>query len=305
MRLGATLRHETDDPEEIARRVVAAGYGAATYGLLSQDILEAYPTGGRAAQVTWPSKIPHDIVRATREAYARHDVLLAEVGAWSNMLHPDPARRASNVLFNAEGLALADELGALCCVNIVGSFSPTSWLGPDARNFTAEAFELTVHNVRQIIDSAKPSRARYCLEMHQFAIPDTADLYLELIRAIDRPAFGVHVDPVNLINCPRLYYQTASVVRDVFARLGPWIVSCHAKDLVLSDKLSVDMRETRPGLGGMDYRAYIGELGRMPSDVPLIIEHLATPEDYAAARDYIIGVASELGLSFNTPQPRG
>jgi hypothetical protein len=62
------------------------------------------------------------------------------------------------------------------------------------------------------------------------------------------------------------------------------------------------MAEIRPGLGGLDYRTYIQELSRLPGDVPLIIEHLKTPDEYAAARAYIIGVAGELGLSFHTSQ---
>jgi sugar phosphate isomerase/epimerase len=61
-------------------------------------------------------------IRAIREAFARHDVMLAEVGVWNNMLDRDPGRRAANIEANAHALAVADELGTLCCVNIAGSF---------------------------------------------------------------------------------------------------------------------------------------------------------------------------------------
>ena len=303
MRLGAGYI-KGEDPEEVARGYVDAGYSAATFGLLSEDIAEWYAGRGQSVDATSPSKVPQDVIRATREAYARHDVMLAEVGAWNNMLHPDPDRRARNVAFNAEALALADELGARCCVNIVGSFSAAIWMGPHARNFTEEAFEVTVENVRHILDSVKPRRAYYSIEMHQFALPDSVDSYLRLIEAVNRPMFGVHVDPVNLVNCPVIYYRTTDVIRDVFARLGPWIISCHAKDITLSAKLTVHLDEIRPGLGELDYRVYLQELGRLPGDVPLIIEHLP-PQEYPLAREYIVAVANELGLSFHAPQANG
>ncbi|MCL5269736.1 MAG: sugar phosphate isomerase/epimerase, partial [bacterium] len=83
-------------------------------------------------------------------------------------------------------------------------------------------------------------------------------------------------------------------IRDCFAKLGPWIVSCHAKDIILRDRLALHLDETRPGTGHLDYRTYLRELERHSPKTPLIIEHLATAEDYAAARDYIKATAAEL-----------
>ncbi len=280
MRLGVGLALQSDDPDENARSYVAAGYGAATCPRASLDEPER--------------------IRAIREAFARHDVMIAEVGVWNNMLDPDPARRAANVDANARGLALADEVGARCCVNIAGSFNPTRWDGPHPQNLSQEAFDLTVQNVRQILDAARPRRAFYTLETMPWVIPDSADSYLALIEAIDRPMFAVHLDPVNLVNSPARYYDNAGLLRECFVKLGRWIVSCHAKDIVLHEKLTVHLDEARPGLGGLDYGVYLRELSRLPGDVPLMLEHL--PQDqYPPAREHILGVAARLGLSFHTP----
>jgi sugar phosphate isomerase/epimerase len=277
MRLGVGLALDTDDPEEIARAYVAAGYGAAVCPHASLDQAER--------------------IRAIRAAFARHNVLLAEVGVWNNMLDPDPARRAANLQANIHGLALADELGAVCCVNIAGSFNPTRWDGPHPRNLSEEGFELTVQNVRQIVDSVKPKRAFYTLETMPWVVPDSADSYLALIQAIDRPMFAVHLDPANLINCPARFYDNAGLLRECFAKLGRWIVSCHAKDITLREKMTVHLDEVRPGLGGLDYGVYLQELSRLARDVPLMLEHLPQ-EEYPAAREYVVGVAARLGLEF-------
>jgi sugar phosphate isomerase/epimerase len=280
MRLGVGLTLATDDPEQIARAYVAAGYGAAVCPRASLDQPER--------------------IRAIREAFARHDVRLAEVGVWNNMLDPDPARRAANLDANTRGLALAEELDAVCCVNIAGSFNPTNWDGPHPRNLSEEAFELTVQNVRQIVDAVKPKRAFYTLETMPWVIPDSADSYLALIQAIDRPMFAVHLDPVNLVNSPARYYGNAGLLRECFSKLGRWIVSCHAKDIVLHEKLTVHLDEARPGLGGLDYGVFLQELSRLPGDVPLMLEHL--PQDqYPPAREYVVEVAARMGLAFHQP----
>ncbi len=280
MRLGVFLPIDSDDPATIARAYVAAGYSAAVCPPVSLDEPER--------------------IRAIREAFADHDVMLAEVGVWNNMLDPDPQRRAANIDANIHQLALADELGAVCCVNIAGTYHPTCWDGPHPHNLSREAFEQTVENVRRIIDAVKPRRARYTLETMPWTLPDSVESYRRLIEAVDRPMFAVHLDPVNLINCPARYYANAELLRDCFAQLGPWIVSCHAKDIILRDTLTVHLDEARPGLGMLDYQVFLRELARLPGDVPLILEHLP-PEEYPPAREYVLGMAARAGVSFHTP----
>jgi sugar phosphate isomerase/epimerase len=281
VRLGVKLETRSDDPVEMARAYVDAGYAAAVCPSVSLDQPER--------------------IHVIREAFARYDVVLAEIGVWNNMLDPDLDQRAANVEANVRALALGDELGVLCCVNIAGSFNPMLWDGPHPDNLSEEAFELTVQNVRQIIDAVKPRRTYYSLETMPWVIPDSIDSYLRLIEAIDRPMFGVHLDPVNLINCPARYYDNAGFLRECFANLGPWIVSCHGKDIVMREQLTVHLDEVRPGLGALDYGVFLQELSRLPGDVPLILEHLPQ-EEYPAAREYVVGVAAQIGLSFHKPR---
>jgi len=108
----------------------------------------------------------------------------------------------------------------------------------------------------------------------------------------------VHLDPVNIINSPARYYHNAGVLRECFEKLGPWIISCHAKDILIRDDLIVHLDEMRPGLGRLDYRVFLQELNRLPGDIPLMLEHLPG-EEYALAREYVLSMAEELGISFH------
>jgi sugar phosphate isomerase/epimerase len=239
-----------------------------------------------------------DRIKAIREAFAKEDVVIAEVGAWKNMLDPDAAKRRDNLAYVTERCALADEVGARCCVDIAGSYHPTVWYGPDPRNLSREFFEATVANCRHVIDAVKPTRTKFTIEMMGWNLPDGPDAYLELIKAVDRNAFGVHLDVCNGVNCPARFYRNTAFIEECFAKLGPWIASCHAKDLQWITELNVHFLEVVPGRGQIDYKAYLRELAKLPVDAPLMLEHLKTAEEYEEGKEYIRKVGELAGVGF-------
>jgi sugar phosphate isomerase/epimerase len=277
MRLGGPIHRTFTNPEEWSGAVVAAGYGCA-YA----------PVGGDAGD---------DLIKAYVHEAKRCDIVIAEVGAWSNPLDPDPAKARVALEHCKLQLALADRLGARCCVNIAGAVGNV-WCGPAAGNFTEQTFDRIVAYVREILDDVKPTRTFYTLETMPWAPPDSVDNYLLLIKAIDRKSFGVHFDPVNLITDPRKYFGNAAIIRDFTARLGPHIRSCHAKDLRIDEKqLAVQFSECRPGTGVLDYPAFLTEVDRLDSDMPVLTEHLASEPEYVAAAEHIRGVAGKSGVT--------
>lgn len=277
MRLGGPVFANEMTPEAWIRGLQAAGYGAA-FCPVSAD--------------TEP-----DVIQAYVEAAASADIVIAEVGAWSNPLSPDPTERAAALEKCETQLALADRVGARCCVNIAGSRGEP-WDGPHPDNLSSETFEMIVETVRVIIDTVNPLHTYYTLEPMPWIYPDTADSYLALLDAVDRERFGVHVDMVNVINSPQRYFDNAALIRDWFAKLGPHIRSCHAKDTLLSSRLTTHLDEVRPGQGNLDYRTLLRELGKLDRNMPLMIEHLKTEEDYRLSAAHIRGVANEIGLQF-------
>ena len=236
-----------------------------------------------------------DDVAAYASAAAAADVVIAEVGAWSNPLSPDDATRATAIECCKSRLELADRVGARCCVNIAGSRSEI-FDGPHPDNLSRETFALIVDTVREIIDAVEPRRTFYSLEPMPWSLPDSPDSYLELLGAIDRRQFAVHLDPVNLVNSPAKFYDNAGLLRECFAKLGPHIKCCHAKDVTLADQLTVHLAEAIPGEGALDYRVLLTELDRLDPDTPILVEHLTTDAEYAVAVAHIREVAGALGL---------
>ena len=273
---------ESDDPEILARKHKEFGYTAAFC----------------------PAAKAGDTVRvnAIRGAFAKAGVVIAEVGAWRNMMTPDPEARRANVEYVSQQMSLAEELGVRCCVDIAGSFDGKSLSGPHPKNLSKEFFDGTVENCRKILDTAKPKRSFFSMEMKAWDIPDGPDSYLELIRAIDRPRFGVHIDICNAINCPIRYYNNTAPIHETFQKLGKWVLSCHAKDLLWVPQVNINFKEVPPGqggipgvMGGIDYHAYLNEIGK--TGATLMLEHFDTNEEFQRGANYIRKVASEIGIS--------
>jgi len=277
IRLGAPIFTQWGSANEWAEAVHAKGYSAA-YCPVNNDASDAKTQSFAAAA-------------------AKFDITIAEVGAWnSNPISTDDAERNRSIKFNQAQLALADRIGARCCVNVAGSRSPV-WSGPHPDNLSNDTFDMIVESTRKIIDGVNPKRTFYALECMQWVYPDSVDSYKQLIIAIDRKAFAVHIDPVNLINRPSRYFDTAGVIRECFRQLGHLVRCCHAKDVIMSTKAIVHLDEVRPGLGTLDYTTYLTELVRTAPDAPLMLEHLPNEAEYDLAASHIRSIAAQAGIS--------
>lgn len=278
MRLGAPAFAQTDDPEQLARAHRALGLRAA--------YCPPVKLGDTAR------------LRAIEQAFAKHDVVIAEVGVWNNLIDPNEEKRRANVRAMCDGLALADAVGARCVVNIAGSYNADNWAGPHPNNLSQEAFDLVVATAREIIDEVKPRRAKFTYEMMPWSLPDSADSYLALLRAINRPQFAVHLDVVNIICSVRRYFYNAELIRECFAKLGEHIVCCHLKDTLLSDDLTTHLSEARPGAGTLDIATFLQETAKLPHQPPILLEHLPNAEEYDLARRHVLAVAKQVGVDF-------
>jgi len=106
------------------------------------------------------------------------------------------------------------------------------------------------------------------------------------------------LDPCNLVNCPRRFYDNAALLNECFDKLGPWIVSCHAKDLTWDIEMNIHFREVTLGTGSIDYRTYLKRLAALPHDAPLMIEHMKGKEAYDQSRKFLFELGKKIGVSF-------
>lgn len=229
----------------------------------------------------------------------KHNVTIAEIGVWKNPFDPNPEVAATALAYAKGQLRLADELGILCCVNIVGTSSPAGWDAADVSNFTPETYRRIVDCIRDIIDSVQPQKAFYCIEPMPWMIPDNPDVYLQLIQDVDRAHLGAHMDFVNMICSPRRYLDATAFIEDCFSKLAPYIKSTHIKDSHMDPRAFTTLiTECPPGKGELDYDAVVRIIDKyLPKDAPVLLEHMNTAEEYAAAYDYVSAAAARQSVS--------
>ena len=275
MRFGGFVVDKWDSPEDWANKAVELGY-----------------TG-----VYFPVDYTADVkeIDGYVSAAKSHNLVISEIGVWNNTIDKDLIKRTKNIDRAVKQLQLADYVGAKCCVNISGSCGD-QWDGPHEDNFTEKTFDRIVETTQLIIDSASVKNTFYTLEPMPWMYPDSADSYLALIKKVDRKAFAAHLDPVNIISSPRLFYKNGDVIKEWFEKLGPYIKCCHAKDITLGGNLTVHLDECRPGLGQLDYVTYLKCMETIEDDVCLMLEHMSEAEDFKLGAEYVKSVAASCGI---------
>ena len=245
VRFGGPIFLKSDDPRELAREHRRLGYSAAYC-----PKAEIKDTAG---------------IKAIRTGVRSRECGHRGSGRMEQHAGPRSPRSARENLHYVTERSRSPTPSAPAAVSISpGSYNPKVWYGPDPKNLSQEFFDATVENCRRLIDAVKPTRTKFTIEMMGWNLPDGPDSYLKLIKAVDRQAFGVHMDVCNGVNSPTRFYQNAEFIRECFEKLGPWIASCHAKDLAWITELNVHFQEVIPG-PRQDRLRHLSAIAREPA----------------------------------------
>ena len=275
MRLGIAGGISHSSAEEWAEKQVKLGCAAVVF-----------PVGYQSAD---------HVIDAYHKACTDHGLIIAEVGAWCNPLSADPEERKKNVEYIKNQLRLADRVGARCCVDIAGT-SGERWDGAYIDNYSEDMYKRIIETVQEIIDSAEPSNTFYSLETMPWMIPDSPEIYAKIIKDVGRDRFAAHLDVANLINSPERYFFNGALMEKCFDLLGGKIRSCHAKDVLLEAPMTLHLKETACGNGGLDIAEYAALADKSDRDMPFIIEHLATEDEYVNSVNYIKNLLKDTNI---------
>lgn len=281
MRLGGEVKSAYNSPQEWAEHVYRLGYSA------------VYCPVDEMAD--------SDTRKAYREMAQKLDVVIGEVGIWRNCLSLDETERKKNLEYAKKRLDLAEEIGANCCVNVAGNRGEI-WDGFSIENYSDDTYALIVDMAREIIDAVNPKHTFFTLEPMPWMIPDSPESYLQLIKDVDRKAFGVHLDYVNMINSPRKHIESTKFIQSCFDLLGPYIKSIHGKDSIMENAYTTVIRETMPGKGNLDYTKILPMVQKLGKDTVFFTEHLPDEESYLEATGYIRKMADKAGVEIILPK---
>lgn len=228
-----------------------------------------------------------NLIEAYKEEAEKHGLLIAEVGIWRNTLAADMAEREKWIDYAIRQLKMADKIGASCCVNVVGTPYGPRWDGGYRQNFSQELWQLAVKMIQRIIDEAKPVRTKFSIESMPWMIPSSPDEYLRLIKDVNRKEFGAHLDVVNMITSPERYFFNDKFLEECFSKLKSKICSCHLKDIRLKEEYTFQLEECACGQGTLDLELFAKLATAENAQMPMIIEHLSTDEEYLVSLKYV------------------
>jgi len=208
-------------------------------------------------------------------------IVIGETGMWRNLMTQDQGLRAERMQQVRTRLRKADLMGCRCVVTLVGTRDPSDRpIAPHPYMFTDACRSEFREIVLRILDGLDLKTTRYAIEpWHNTFFYQPEDIRAFLDR-VDHPAFGLHLDQMNMVSHAS-YYDTTGLINRTFDLLADRVASVHLKDIRCDfNHLFLKYDEVLIGDGVMDYETYLKRLAELPPDTPCFCEHLESKEDY-------------------------
>jgi sugar phosphate isomerase/epimerase len=208
-------------------------------------------------------------------AWVQEEGLQVEVlGAYVNCVAPSILIMGTRAQDLDRAIELAPRLGAKRLTVWTGGYGPKLFTA-DARNFTPAASDAILRTLEPRFKRLEEQKLRLALESYiTLACPDAPSLR----RLLDRtpPFINAVFDPPNLTPIA-LYGKRDEVLREMLTTLKDRVGVVHWKDFRLAkDGKSYDL----PGpLGGvMNYSLFLECVKQLPSDTPIMAEHISASQ---------------------------
>jgi sugar phosphate isomerase/epimerase len=242
---------------------------------------------------------PHTTTAAqtdrVRELLTDHGIRLYQAtGYWQNMITPDETVRREAVRTVQAALRLAARMGARGIDTGPGSMNPDGPWYPHPDNWTAAAERQLIKTLRECASTAESEGVYLSLESHQLVTLKTPEITAAVLDAVDSPWVRCDYDSANWITLDTIFDTTAALNHH-FDVLGKHIVSCHAKDIWIENRLALHLQDGCPGKGLMDFATLFRRLEDLDPDYPVIAEGNTT-EELPAVSELFQSTAARLGI---------
>ena len=244
--------------------------------------------------------LPDDPCAEFGERARQLGLAIGEAGFWQNIMTPDAAMQAKRLEIVRTMLRKAEIMGCDCVVTSVGTKGPAdAWNEPHPYMFTEECKAELRDLVLRILDGLDLKRTKYCLEAWCHSFFYGLDEVKAFVDRVGHPAFGVHLDQMNLVT-HEYFYRTTELVNRTFDLLAKHVVSLHMKDIRWDFKhMFLKWDEVLIGDGVLDYATYLRRIAQdLPQDIPCYCEHLQDEAAYIENVQRLHHRAAQVGLQF-------
>jgi len=242
---------------------------------------------------------PHTTSRAkadrVRQLLADENLALFQVtGYWQNLVTSDENARKESVRTVQAALQLASWLGARGIDTGPGSMNPDGPWFPHRDNWTATARKQLVKSLKECAPVAEDTDVYLSMEGHQLVTLESAEITAAILDEVDSPRVTSDYDSANWITREQVF-DTATAVKHHFNVLKKHIISCHAKDIWIENRLALHLQDGCPGKGLMDFHTLFRQMESLSPDYPVIVEG-ATSEEMPEVARLLHQIADECNI---------
>ena len=218
MRLGIFAKtFAGTDPRTVLQAAKDAGYAAVQYNMACSGL------------PSMPDALTDVQVGAVAEASIRTGVAIAAVSGTYNMIHPDPAVRATGLRRLGVLIDHAAAMGTGMVTLCTGTRDPEDQWRHHPHNASPEAWRDLLEEMSKACTLAEEKGVKLGVEPELANVIDGAAKARRLIDTLQSPALAIVLDPANLFEVASLGEQ-----RDILSHavdlLSDRIIMAHAKD---------------------------------------------------------------------------
>lgn len=287
------------DVDEVIRRIKAADFNCVQLDVSFKDCDAA------KGQLTQEKAV--EIRNKFRDA----NLPVVCVSAYTNFIHPDPAKRQANIDYLKTMIRFARDLGCTYVASETGTYNEESDWVWDQRNGTGAVYQETLAVVKDIVAYAAQHGVTFLIENYVNNVIGSVAQVKRLFADVDSPHLGLLCDPTNYFDESNID-RVDETLRLIFDELAPLMKVAHAKDCKRTSDLSekhaaIDADESHTfrgagavelpaaGLGVLNYPLYLELLAKHHPNMPIIIEHL-DEADIPRAKGFLDGVLKDVGV---------
>lgn len=218
MRLGIFAKtFAGTDPLSVLAASKAAGFGSVQYNLTSSGL------------VAMPEAITEAELRAVADAARSTGIRIAALSGTYNMIHPDPAYRASGLRRLAVLIDAAAAIGVPMVTLCTGSRDGADMWRAHPDNASPQAWRDLMDQMALACTVAEARGIRLGIEPELANVVDSAARARALIDSLASPSPAIVLDPANLFEVASLPDQRRIVSAGI-ELLADRILMAHAKD---------------------------------------------------------------------------
>lgn len=201
-------------------------------------------------------------------AFRRHDIQIAVLGCYVNIIHPDSSERRHALARFKEHLRFARDFSC----SIVGT--ETGNVHADIvyteENFREEPFREVVHSVQELVEEAERFGVIVGIEPgvnHPLHSPEKVGRMLDMVNSNN---LQIIFDPVNFLTIDN-YMQQREIFQKAIDSWGDRVAVIHAKDFVVEEGV---IYPAPLGKGLLDYAFLFERLGPRKPYINVIMDEI-------------------------------